>query len=404
MQKDLESEILDLVQNIKKQGKHHLAECIQKNWDKKAIDYSKDLNDWHTDIPIEKELKEAFEKELVRTGKSVLKDATLKSLVQRRVLQTAPHLGVTYSPRMSCVEWLGSLAVPENEYYISAVFSGVPFSNSSRPGRINRKENSVNLFHSNLQDAIVYRSTIPEKLLDMIKTLPENLKNVLEKAELGASYTKWAMNSCENIERKIFKKENIVLLDINEITAEYLKNILNKEDHPIHKILFDKNTRDQFTSIFPEEIMFYVKTTKGKYEVMENAYLKEDSLVSKNFSLSLDSEKKEDLIQAITDGKLCPALILVFITVAFINGFKCFGSFIQVEYLSEYKEKLAQLEIFKKYDILNIPTANLTTGIIPEMNEYPADLISFEKDFSPNSEILFGEVIMGIKDILIKND
>ena len=104
---ELKTEISDIVKILKKEKKERLAQCIEKNWEKTALAYSKELNSWKPQRPIEKELLLAFDKELERLG--TIGDQKLKilaSLQERRVLQTAPHLGVTEGPRMLCINWL----------------------------------------------------------------------------------------------------------------------------------------------------------------------------------------------------------------------------------------------------------------------------------------------------------
>src|SRR3989344_8227777 len=115
---NLESEILQIVKTLRSKGEKNLARCIEENWQKKAGEYSKELNSSrpkeHLGL-IEKELRSAFQKELERVeNPEPLREKILKSLEERRVLQTAPHLGATESPRMLCINWLGSLGVPDN--------------------------------------------------------------------------------------------------------------------------------------------------------------------------------------------------------------------------------------------------------------------------------------------------
>ena len=398
---ELKTEISDIVKILKKEKKERLAQCIEKNWEKTALAYSKELNSWKPQRPIEKELLLAFDKELERLG--TIGDQKLKilaSLQERRVLQTAPHLGVTEGPRMLCINWLGSLAVSEKEFYVVGMFSGIPFSNHSRPGRINRKNDGVNLFPSTMQDALVYKSKIPDKLPEKLNTLPEKLLKFLPQAVVGASYTQWALQTCQHLERKILNKNNLIYLDINEIVAEYLVQVLKNRLHIFHKIFFHHEIRQQFIKVFPKEIMFYAPVMNGKYEDIENMILLEESLKSKSREILLDNP--EILIQEIKEGRICPSLILTFIVLSFLNQFKCFGSFAQVEYLPIYQEKLAKLEFLKIFKIETVATSNLTTGIFPnDLNIFPADLIIYGEKLKQKEEILFGELLLPMKDKLI---
>ncbi|MEO5635373.1 MAG: hypothetical protein ABIS26_02380 [Candidatus Paceibacterota bacterium] len=344
MENTLKNEVLAVVNTLKGMGKQKLASCIEENWNKNALAYSRELNSYRPEHPMEPELRSAFSKELDRLEvMEPKKSKILDSLQRRRILQTAPHLGVTESPRMLCINWLGSLGVAEEDFYVVGMFSGIPFSNSSRPGRINREKDAVNLFPSSMQDDLVFRSFIPEKLVDSVAKLPDKLKNLLPSAKVGDSYTKWALASCSNIEKKILEKENLVYLDINEVVANYLEGIKAKPDHPMNKI-------KELSEIFPDENLFHKNNPD------------------------------------------CPGLLVTFLALTFLNGFKCFGSFRQVEYLPEYQEKLAKLDFLKKFNVEKVPTSNLTTGSFYPLEVYPADIILGEK-FKLDENILFGELL-----------
>jgi len=396
----LKIEISEIVTTLKNDKKARLARCIEENWDKTAISYSKELNSWKPSRPMEKELFLAFNKELTRLDvEKIQREKILASMEKRRVLQTAPHIAVTEGPRMLCVNYLGSLGVSPEDFYIVGMFSGIPFSNRSRPGRINSKADSVNLFGSNMQDGLVYRSTITEKLIEGIKVLDKKITELLPKATIGDSYTRWALQGCTQMERKILKKENLIYLDINEIITQYMIEVLKNKAHIFYKIFFDLTTRKEFIQAFPNEIMFYSPAMDGKYEQMENVVFKDEILESKSKKISLNNE--EDLIDELKNHRLCPGLITGFLALAFLNEFKCLGSFAQVEYLPVYQEKLSTLLCMKDINIKNIPTSNLTTGSFNE-NIYPIDIILGE-EFAPSGNALFGELLIPAKEVLLKS-
>ncbi|OGI90216.1 hypothetical protein A2911_02330 [Candidatus Nomurabacteria bacterium RIFCSPLOWO2_01_FULL_40_15] len=406
----LKRKVLDIVKILKKAGKYRLALCIEQNWDKTALEYSKQLNFWRPKKSMEKELLRAFDKELTRLGtRGILKLDILNSIKKRRVLQTAPHLGATESPRMLCINWLGSLAVEEKststqggDFYVVGMFSGIPFSNRSRPGRINKKVDTINLFPSNLQDGLVYRSKIPTKLVETVDQLPNKISKFLPLAVLGNSYTKWALETCQHIEGTILKKNNLVFLDINEVVTEYLAQVLQNRFHVLHKIFFNPKWRKEFIEAFPNEAMFYVPIMDGKYEKIENMTLFGNILKGKTKKIDLSNSKI--LIRELKEGRLCPALLTSFVALSFLNQFKCLGSFAQVEYLPVYQEKLAKLKFMKEFKIEKIPTANLTTGLFPEKeNVYPADMIIKNKKLKQGGKILFGELLLNMKSVLLES-
>ncbi|MEK7588275.1 MAG: hypothetical protein AAB438_00470 [Patescibacteria group bacterium] len=402
MPNELQIQIEDLISKIEKQNKPYLARQIKQNWNKTALSYSQELNNsWIPIMPMEEELEQAFNLELERLTINEEKRSTiLNSLKTKRVVQTGPHLGATENPRMLCINWLGSLGLGSEDFYVVAMFSGIPFSNSFHPGRINQNTGSINLFSSSMQDALVYRSKIEKKLVETIDTLPKELKNLTPKADIGDSYTKWALQTCQNIERSILKKENLIFLDLNEVVTNYLILVLKNTEHPLYKIFFDRNTQKEFINIFPKETLFYTPIMSGKYEIIESFILEDGKLKSKNKEISL--ENPDLLIEALKEERLCPALVTGFLGLAFINQFKCLGSFRQVEYLPMYQKKLANLACLKKFEIEKIPTENLTTGNFPaNIDTYPIDILLGAK-FTPNENTLFGELLLPMKNMLLK--
>jgi hypothetical protein len=401
MQILLKRRILNLVKDLKSAGKTRLAQCIDQNWNKTALEYSKELNFWRPKRPLEQELLASFDRELERldiTG--IFKTEILNSLQKRRVIQTTPHLGATEGPRFFCINWLGSLGTPEKDFYVVGMYSGIPFSNHTRPGRINKKNDSVNLFPSSFQDGLVYRSKIPDKFLVSIEKLPKKISQFFPFAKPGESYTKWALQTCQHIERKILNKNNLVYLDINEVVADYLVQVLKNPSHVFHKIFFDPQTRKEFMHAFHDEIIFYTPVVEGKYEQMENMKFYGNSLKSRSHEIPLSDPSV--LIKEIQDGRLCPALLPGFMVIAFLNQFKCFGSFAQVEYLPAYQKKLSKLSFMKEFKIESMETSNLTTGFFPRgKNLYPVDIILNDKKFNPKSSMLFGELLVGMKESLL---
>lgn len=384
-------------------GKLRLAHCIEQNWHKTCLTYSKELNFWRPKRAMEPALLRAFKKELRRLDFTEIDSKEiLASLQRRRVLQTTPHLGNTEGPRFFCINWLGSLGTPEKDFYVVGMYSGIPFSNHTRPGRINRKVHGANLFPSTLQDALVYRSVIPKKLVGTMSELPKKVSQYFPYAREGESYTKWALQACQHIERQVLGKNNLVYLDINEVVSAYLTEVLANRSHIIHKIFFDPRTRDEFMGAFPDEIMFYAPVMRGKYEEMENFFLHGNVLNSRSRKIPLHTP--ETLIKELSEGRLCSALLPGFLVIAFLNQFKCFGSFAQVEYLPVYQEKLAALSFMKEFKIETISTSNLTTGVFVDgLTMYPLDVLVEGKKFKHDPEQQWGELLMRMKDALLSS-
>ncbi len=393
----LKKEILEIVSVLKKEGKIHLAEAINKNWQKTMLAYSTDINAYQPDKPMENIFKEALATELGRLlypKKEILK--IIKDLEKHRVLQTGPHLSPAGKPRFFFINWLASLSLSPKRIFPVAMFSGVPFSNKTRPGRLCKKGGDKNLMPSAMQDELVYRNKIPEKMIAEIKSLPPKLKNLIPEARVGDSYTAWALKCSKKVERK-FLQGKPIFFDFNEVASNYLLLALRDPKHPISKMLFSSLEREKTIKNFKEMVFFYAPIQKGKYEQTENFFLKDGYLESPSRKIELNS----DILIKELKGRLCPGLIIGFLIFAFLNRFQCFGSFAQTEYLPLYRDRFAKFPFLKKYNLKKAPAGKLTTGGFPfDVNLHPLDIYLDDK-FNPNPKILFGEALLAIKDVLL---
>ena len=394
-----ELEIAQIVKALKNSKKVNLAKQIEENWDKTCLEYSRDINNSHkANQKLEPLMKKALTVELKRLDHPPVQiKEILKYLEDHRTIQTTPHMSPSGKPRYFFVNWLASLLLKKNDYYPVAMFSGIPFSNATRPGRLCSQKGNINLFESTRQDVLVYRSKIGEKMIAELEKLPDQLKKLFPKAKLGESYTKWALKSSEKIEGK-FLKGKPIFFDFNEVANNYLLLAIKNKNHPIYKILFTKKDRKKIGLLFANEIFFYGSVKKGKYEVMEGFNLRDGYLESPSRKILLTP----DNIKIEIENGLCAGLPLGFLIFTFLNHFKCFGSFAQTEYLPMYKKDFKKTSCLKKYHLENAPAENLTTtGGFPLCpNLHPLDLYQGEK-LKIKKDMLFGEVIMAIKDVLL---
>lgn len=399
MQESLKTEIISLVETLKSSGKTGLAQAIEENWSKNCLEYSKEIKYTKKNIkPLEKIMVCSLEIEFTRLGYSKEKNAQIiKYLEKNRFLQTAPHISPALKPRYFFIDWLTSLSLTKKDFYPVAMFSGVPFSNKTRPGRLCSEKKEVNLMPSNMQDELVYRSIVPEKMIEVINDLPKEIQKILPKAKNGDSYTKWALASSKHLEQK-FLNYNAIFFDFNEVIANYILEAIKDKEHPVSLILFSKKECNIVSKLFKNEIFFYGTSQKGKYKVMESFALKDGYLESATRKILLTQENITDEIK---NNRLCPGLPLGFLIFSFLNNFVCAGSFAQTEYLPIYREKFNIIPSFKKYNIQNKSAGVLTTGSFPEdINLHPLDLYMGKK-FKPNKKMLFGEAILAIKDVLL---
>ena len=406
MNSELKTEIDAIVSTLKQEGKVHLAKAIEENWDKTLLEYSKYINSYSSDLPMEDIFKIAISQELDRLGYQKQESEEIINFIEKnRVLQTGPHISPSGKPRYFFIDWLASIALDKNDFFGVAMFSGVPFSNKTRPGRLCSKNEDINLIPSNMQNELVYRNKIPEKMADVIKSLPEVIQKKLPEIKVGDSYTAWALESSKRIEGK-FLKGKPVFFDFNEVVSNYLKLAIKNSSHPISKILFSKSERDTTINNFKDMVFFYGNALKDKHKETENFFLKDGYLESASRRIELNAQ---NLLKELEEG-LCPGLIVGFFIISFLNRFRCFGSFAQVEYLPLYRDKFATFDFLKQYKIDEAPAGALTTGgFKDDTNLHVLDLALIDENTAKETlakyeNTLFGEAILAIKDVLLRQN
>ena len=386
-----------IVSKLKALNKPEMALEIEKMWDKTAESYSQYINSYTPQIKMEPVLKNAFSSELKRVG---YEDSETKQILEdmdnNRIIQTAPHLIPSNGPRMFFIDWLSSLNL-NRSHYVVAMYSGIPFSNSFHPGclsfKVNEKdEKRIWVVPSKMQDDLVFKSALTEKTNTVISALPNNLKDYFS-SHLREKESQRKINS------KVLGKDNLVYIDLNEVVSNYLIEICKQPEHVLYKILFDIETRGHFQKFFGNEKLFVTPYTNKKYPDNESLGLSSDALIGKHHEIKI---APQSLTEALELKRLCPSTFTCFLVLAFINGFKCLGSFRQSVYLPAYKTRLINSQLLDNTKIESVPCCNLTTGIFTQkemLNVRPLDILSGET-LSPDKDILMGEVIMAVEELL----
>jgi len=436
-QAELKDGIQNLLETLRAENKLHLANVIEKNWDKTVLEYSASLFKYEPANKVEPELINALQTILTKYKYSS-EDSTsiIDSFIKHRVVQTAHHLDIVNTPRMLTINWLSSIGMPKDAWYLVFAYSGIPYSNASRPGclkfsnteldkiistdsnlynQINTDINNsklhrdhelqrISLTPSNMQDEIVYRSTVKDRTINTINSLTPELSPYFSVPNIESSYPVFALNTNKNIEREILNLQNSVYLDINEITTQYLLQVLKNKDHIITKILCDEKTRNILAGLIPEEAMFYGSYLKdGKFKQV-SIFLNNDGFSkSKYYNLEATPEK---IIDALNNERLCPGLFLTYLVFKFVNGARCLGSFVAAEYLPTYKEKLTATGLLADYNLESIPTDNLTTGMLPDKSLEQVTVIDIllGTEWKPNADMLYGELLLSLMDVLYGRD
>lgn len=398
MQNTLKNEVSGLILELNKAGKGTLANHIQENWNLTLLDYSSKLHGFRATKPLEPIFIEALATEFYRLGLSKPKQSKIFSYLKtHRNLQTGPHVSPAQKPRYFFINYLHSLGLNKKDPYLVAMFSGIPFSNKTRPGRLSTKSGDINLIPSALQDDLVYQSKIDASILKNIENLDSKISKTLPEAKLGMDYTAWALKAVQKIEGN-FLHGTPVFFDFNEVVKNYFLLALLDDSHPLSQLLFEKENLKLLEDLFKGEVFFYGRS-KGKYPSIENYYLKIGALQSSKNKIVLN---KENLVYQLEKNSLCVGLPLSFLIFAFLNEFLCCGSFAQVEYLPKYKEKFSKIPILKNL-ITDSPSGALTTGGFPfHTGLHALDIHLGEKvDLKKYEKTLFGEAIMTIKDVLL---
>lgn len=360
-----------IISELKKEGRVHLADTFERFHSYTILEYAHMLHTHTPDISIEPELLESFKEEMMERNMSE-KDITqtLTHLIHNRVLQTAPHTALLPSTRMFCIDWLTSRSLVDNAPYIVCSFSGVPFSNSSKSGRIQSQHTTLNFVPSRYQDTLVYSAPIFSETAQLY----QDHKSLHTKIPDPAVYTRfsdWACDTSQTLHRATIYPY-IVYLDINKIITKYLLKIISKETHPIYKLLFDQDTRTVFENNFGKDIhLFHSKYISKKYIKQESVFFDGYTLKGNHTQINLTPEEiKEGLINL----TLCPAPIIVFTILTFLNDCKCLGSFFQIEYLSDFQEKWKETGFIQEVEKRS--TKNLTTGQFPDFTGNALDCIA----------------------------
>lgn len=349
---------------LAEQGRYHLAATMNLNYRLSARKYMAKLYDYSPIRSLDLTLEKTLHTHLRELGYSQNDLRSVSEFLTRKgCIQTAPHLGVTQSKRMLCITWLTSLTISKNDPIVIGYYSGVPFSNSSRPGRFNDGVEENQLIPSRYQNQLACRHEITTKLVSTIQDKAP-LVYKMHKPKLGEDFTSWTLLLTRKLDQSIFPGRNLIYFDINAVTAGYLKAIVSDTDHIIWQILFSPEKRECFCKSFLDtNIWFYAAYNSVKGESQESVYLNMDGLWGKHIGLVDSPEKLVDLLE---EKKLVPATLLVFLVWSFLNHIKTFGSFFQIEYLSNFKDLWTMSGLLDDYQIDKVPTVNLTTGMFSE--------------------------------------
>ncbi len=428
-------EVKSIQNALQKAKRPELARILTRIWNIPIKEYSTSLWETNSEPPsMEVELRQAFETEFCRIGFSE-EQAQIYSaeLESARVLQTATHLTTSEGPTFLALHHLALLGIPPGKTYFVGSYSGVPFANAAWSGCLNfsnridlesvisenapgfaelkRADNDrvrdssdrrISLIPGKMRDVRVFKSRIPEKMAELMTYFSEPILGISPKAKTGDDFTKWASNFCTNQLRNIFPSKSIIYFDLNEVISNYLELVISNSSHPIYKLFFDNTVRNSVFALFPSDTPLFSVNVKYKNKMrQESVVVSGDELHSQNYRLKLT---QENLINEIKSGTLCPGLFIGFTALSFVNGFVCFGSFEQVEYLAGFKQKWLKLNLLDNEIVHKSNTSAFTSGrCVDESGEgiYPLDIL-FGLGMRFNENRTVGELLGPLISRLLK--
>ncbi|WP_164018758.1 hypothetical protein [Pyxidicoccus trucidator] len=346
-------------------GRPVLARLIEREGALPLSEYAARLHEHSPDEPLEPAMAAALRRELTRLGLPPEEGAAaLELLERRRVLQTTTHLTLTEGPVFFAAHYVGSLGLAPDAPYFVGAFSGIDFHNSSWPGCLNysamraedlfeprsplramwlkseanraldTSERRLSLIPGAQRDALVYGSRVSEETVRRVEALREPLRRLLREPRAGEPYTAWAARAHGALHGQVLGRR-FLTLDVNEVLRDYLLAVLDDGSHPLHRVLFSAESRQRLLSRLPPMALFLVPDLDGRREELDALRLDGDVLRGRRRELPL---RPGPVLEALRDGRLCAGTFLEFTSLAFLNGFRCFGGVDQMEYLSLYRQ------------------------------------------------------------------
>jgi len=318
-------------------------------------------------------------------------ERVMSELKKSRVLQTATHLTVTEGPTFLAVHQMATAGLNSGVPYLVGAFSGVPFSNPAWSGCLNFSERfqvkdvlldgardlrsferadadrrrdgvtgarRLSMVSAKNRDSLVFRAPAPDKMYDIIDQLRPSLKSMVP--DHNDIFCEFALAFSQAVTRKALGRKQMWYFDLNEVVALYLQDVLPRPDHPLHRLMFDSELRCGLEAAIGERITwFYTAMGKDQRRYYNKVVADGDDLVGYGGQVPL---VPEEVCLMLEMGLFCPGVLLTFAALAFVNGFKCLGSFEQVQYLEKYRKALSDLGWPKPGALDTVDTGALTSG------------------------------------------
>lgn len=340
-----------------------LAGLVEREGDVAIADYAAALHAHRPDRPLEPALAAALRRELARVElPPAEQEEAYARIERRRVLQTTTHVTLCEGPVFFASHYVASLGLAPHEPYVIAAFSGISFANSARPGCLDfarlasrdlfdpasaegrrwlraeadrardTPERRLSLIPAGQQSALVYGATVDPATVERVAALRGPIRDVLPSPQAGQSFTAWAARAHRALHGRVLGR-NAVTLDINEVLRHYLLAVLGDGEHPLHRLLFDPESRGLVLARLPAPLFSMPVVARGRAE-LEPLRVSGDQLRGPRRAIPLQPAA----IQAgLAERTLCPGTFLELATLAFLNDVSCLGGVDQLEYLELYR-------------------------------------------------------------------
>ncbi len=401
-----------------------------QNW--KTIDYMNLVYENSRACTLEPLLEQAFILALTKQNYSEQEINTIITTIsQTGSLQTSHHTALTHGPTFSTIDALSLCALPINTPYIIGANAGVAFSNPAWSGALcfqstsfeslllqnnavytkQRKaqqerenhgetEKRINFLTGKERDQLVYGTKINKEHIGVWQALLPDVQNLLIPPSEASLFSVWATKNAAKIQSLFFQRP-VFIFDINLVVTQYLILALQDKNHFLYSLFFDATKQAALKQQLGfEPFSFLLNEEYKKKRRITIAHW--DKFTLKTNEANLD---KEEMLTRLQNNELCPGLFLIFFILCFYNKINTFGSFLQINYMNEYREKLKGLP---DLDLDLNEKLFLTTGRLPQANEealYPLDkLIQKENfDFTSFTNLYIKDIWNPIKQRIQKN-
>lgn len=220
-------------------------------------------------------------------------------------------------------------------------------------------ERRVALVESAQRDALVYAAEIPDRLRKLVPRFQKALADLAPAIEdEDQDFTRFALGFAERTLGRLLERQ-VCYFDLNRVIAGYLLRALPERGHPLAELLLRPTLRESVLPALGPGPLFYAESVQSGRPQMVGLHATGHALEGKSVRIPLEPTP---LTAALAERRLCPGLGLTFVSLAFVNGFRCLGSFDQLEYLGRFKSALASLGWPPPIAALLDDPGGLTTG------------------------------------------